>query len=100
MQVYGMMKECWQYNFTERPCFSLLGNQIEAIMQDERDNFKGWWTETLSSPVEAKYTSQNRWKTPNEHEFRDQNNPLGGAKSEVYFSETNKSIDRLICILT
>lgn len=41
MQVYGMMKECWQYNFTERPCFSLLGNQIEVIMQDERDNFKG-----------------------------------------------------------
>ncbi|TWW58077.1 Tyrosine-protein kinase JAK2 [Takifugu flavidus] len=40
-KVYGMMKECWQYNFTERPCFSLLGNQIEVIMQDERDNFKG-----------------------------------------------------------
>lgn len=41
-QVYGLMKQCWAYNFEERPCFSSLGKQIETIMQEERDNLKGW----------------------------------------------------------
>lgn len=36
-----MMKECWGYDFEERPCFSNLGNQIETIMQDERESLKG-----------------------------------------------------------
>ncbi|KAM9358551.1 tyrosine-protein kinase JAK2 [Symphorus nematophorus] len=40
-KVYGLMKECWAYEFEERPCFSSLGNQIEIIMQDERENPKG-----------------------------------------------------------
>ncbi|XP_053178759.1 tyrosine-protein kinase JAK2 [Scomber japonicus] len=40
-KVYSLMKQCWAYNFEERPCFSTLGNQIETIMQDERDNLKG-----------------------------------------------------------
>ncbi|KAM4548831.1 tyrosine-protein kinase JAK2 isoform 1-T3 [Odontesthes bonariensis] len=40
-KVYSLMKQCWAYNFDERPCFSSLGNQIDAIMQDERENTKG-----------------------------------------------------------
>ncbi|XP_040895348.1 tyrosine-protein kinase JAK2 [Toxotes jaculatrix] len=40
-KVYSLMKQCWAYNFDERPCFSSLGNQIETIMQDERENPKG-----------------------------------------------------------
>ncbi|XP_039984309.1 tyrosine-protein kinase JAK2 [Xiphias gladius] len=40
-QVYSLMKQCWVYNFDERPCFSSLGNQIETIMQDDRENPKG-----------------------------------------------------------
>ncbi|XP_038571502.1 tyrosine-protein kinase JAK2 [Micropterus salmoides] len=40
-KVYSLMKHCWAYNFEERPCFSSLGNQIETIMQDERDSLKG-----------------------------------------------------------
>lgn len=40
-KVYGLMKECWAYDFKERPCFSSLANQIEDIMQDEREHPKG-----------------------------------------------------------
>ncbi|KAK1896821.1 Tyrosine-protein kinase JAK2 [Dissostichus eleginoides] len=40
-KVYSLMRQCWAYDFEERPCFSGLGNQIEAIMQDERENPKG-----------------------------------------------------------
>lgn len=40
-KVYSLMKQCWEYNFEERPCFFSLGNQIETIMQEERENFKG-----------------------------------------------------------
>uniref|UniRef100_A0A4W6CM24 Tyrosine-protein kinase n=1 Tax=Lates calcarifer TaxID=8187 RepID=A0A4W6CM24_LATCA len=40
-KVYSLMKQCWAYNFEERPSFTSLGNQIEAIMQDERENLKG-----------------------------------------------------------
>lgn len=40
-KVYVMMKECWGYDFEERPCFSSLGNQIETVMQDERGSLKG-----------------------------------------------------------
>ncbi|TMS20677.1 Tyrosine-protein kinase JAK2 [Larimichthys crocea] len=40
-KVYSLMNECWAYDFEERPCFSSLGNQIETIMQDERENPKG-----------------------------------------------------------
>ncbi|XP_035033038.1 tyrosine-protein kinase JAK2 [Hippoglossus stenolepis] len=40
-KVYRLMKECWAYNFDERPCFYSLGNQIETIMQDDRENPKG-----------------------------------------------------------
>ncbi|KAM9763063.1 tyrosine-protein kinase JAK2 isoform 1-T2 [Menidia menidia] len=40
-KVYSLMKQCWAYNFDERPSFSSLGNQIESIMQDERENTKG-----------------------------------------------------------
>uniref|UniRef100_A0A7N8WYH3 non-specific protein-tyrosine kinase n=1 Tax=Mastacembelus armatus TaxID=205130 RepID=A0A7N8WYH3_9TELE len=40
-KVYSLMRQCWAYNFDERPCFSSLGNQIETIMQDERENPKG-----------------------------------------------------------
>ncbi|XP_059197963.1 tyrosine-protein kinase JAK2 [Centropristis striata] len=39
-KVYSLMKQCWAYDFEERPCFSELGNQIETIMQDERENPK------------------------------------------------------------
>lgn len=39
-QVYSLMKECWAYDYENRPCFSILGNQIETIMQDERENPK------------------------------------------------------------
>ncbi|XP_074490739.1 tyrosine-protein kinase JAK2 isoform X2 [Sebastes fasciatus] len=37
-KVYSLMKQCWAYDFEERPSFSDLGNQIETIMQDEREN--------------------------------------------------------------
>ncbi|TDH08715.1 hypothetical protein EPR50_G00100370 [Perca flavescens] len=40
-KVYNLMMQCWVYNFEERPCFSDLGNQIETIMQDERESPKG-----------------------------------------------------------
>uniref|UniRef100_A0A7N6BWS5 Tyrosine-protein kinase n=1 Tax=Anabas testudineus TaxID=64144 RepID=A0A7N6BWS5_ANATE len=40
-KVYNLMKQCWAYDFDERPCFSSLGNQIETIMQEERENPKG-----------------------------------------------------------
>ncbi|XP_023282260.1 tyrosine-protein kinase JAK3 [Seriola lalandi dorsalis] len=40
-KVYSLMKQCWAHNFDERPCFSSLGNQIETIMQDDRENPKG-----------------------------------------------------------
>ncbi|XP_069009474.1 tyrosine-protein kinase JAK2 isoform X1 [Embiotoca jacksoni] len=40
-KVYSLMKQCWAYNFDDRPCFSSLGNEIETIMQDERENPKG-----------------------------------------------------------
>nr|XP_019953859.1 PREDICTED: tyrosine-protein kinase JAK2-like isoform X1 [Paralichthys olivaceus] len=40
-KVHSLMKECWAYNFDERPCFYSLGNQIEMIMQDDRENPKG-----------------------------------------------------------
>ncbi|KAA8589465.1 hypothetical protein FQN60_012830 [Etheostoma spectabile] len=40
-KVYNLMKQCWEYDFEERPCFSDLGNQIETIMQDERESPKG-----------------------------------------------------------
>ncbi|XP_044218016.1 tyrosine-protein kinase JAK2 [Thunnus albacares] len=41
LKVYSLMKQCWAYNFEERPCFPTLGDQIETIMQDERENLKG-----------------------------------------------------------
>ncbi|XP_070765433.1 tyrosine-protein kinase JAK2 [Enoplosus armatus] len=40
-KVYSLMKQCWAYDFAERPCFSSLVNEIETIMQDERENLKG-----------------------------------------------------------
>uniref|UniRef100_A0A672JTM0 Tyrosine-protein kinase n=1 Tax=Salarias fasciatus TaxID=181472 RepID=A0A672JTM0_SALFA len=40
-KVYSLMKQCWKYNFDERPCFTTLGNQIETIIQDDRENAKG-----------------------------------------------------------
>lgn len=40
-KVYSLMMQCWAYNFEERPCFTDLGNQIETIMQDEREYPKG-----------------------------------------------------------
>ncbi|XP_029004064.1 tyrosine-protein kinase JAK2 [Betta splendens] len=40
-RVYNLMQQCWAYDFDERPSFSNLGNQIEAVMQDERENPKG-----------------------------------------------------------
>ncbi|KAM3619642.1 uncharacterized protein V6R79_011176 [Siganus canaliculatus] len=40
-QVYALMKKCWAYDFEERPCFFSLGNQVETIMQDDRENLKG-----------------------------------------------------------
>ncbi|KAF3690776.1 Tyrosine-protein kinase JAK2 [Channa argus] len=39
-KVYNLMKQCWAYDFDERPCFPSLGNQIETIMQEERENPK------------------------------------------------------------
>ncbi|CAN9500949.1 unnamed protein product [Ophioblennius macclurei] len=40
-KVYGLMKQCWRFTVDDRPSFSSLGNQIETIMQDERENPKG-----------------------------------------------------------
>ncbi|XP_074524885.1 tyrosine-protein kinase JAK2 isoform X2 [Halichoeres trimaculatus] len=40
-KVYSLMQQCWAYNLEERPCFSSLGNEIETMMQDERENLKG-----------------------------------------------------------
>ncbi|XP_031715469.1 tyrosine-protein kinase JAK2 isoform X1 [Anarrhichthys ocellatus] len=40
-KVYCLMKQCWAYDFEERPCFSSLGKQIENIMQGERESPKG-----------------------------------------------------------
>nr|XP_046248263.1 tyrosine-protein kinase JAK2 [Scatophagus argus]XP_046248264.1 tyrosine-protein kinase JAK2 [Scatophagus argus] len=40
-KVYRMMKGCWAYDFNERPSFTSLGDQIETIMPDERENLKG-----------------------------------------------------------
>uniref|UniRef100_A0A3Q4G7N9 Tyrosine-protein kinase n=1 Tax=Neolamprologus brichardi TaxID=32507 RepID=A0A3Q4G7N9_NEOBR len=39
--VYLLMRQCWAHDFDERPCFSNLGNQIETMIQDERENSKG-----------------------------------------------------------
>ncbi|KAF7646756.1 hypothetical protein LDENG_00182860 [Lucifuga dentata] len=36
-RVYSLMKQCWTYSFKERPCFSTLGDQIEHIIQEERE---------------------------------------------------------------
>lgn len=36
-QVYSLMRQCWTYSFEERPCFSSLGDEIESIIQEERD---------------------------------------------------------------
>ncbi|XP_055021033.1 tyrosine-protein kinase JAK2 isoform X2 [Boleophthalmus pectinirostris] len=35
-KVYGMMKQCWLYNYEDRPGFSGLEEQIEAMIQEER----------------------------------------------------------------
>ncbi|KAG7513365.1 tyrosine-protein kinase JAK3 [Solea senegalensis] len=40
-KVNNMMMQCWAYDFNERPCFYSLGNQIEAMMQDDRESPKG-----------------------------------------------------------
>ncbi|XP_013866245.1 tyrosine-protein kinase JAK2 [Austrofundulus limnaeus] len=40
-KVYGLMKKCWEYEFYDRPDFPTLADQIEKIMQDERENPKG-----------------------------------------------------------
>ncbi|XP_034386482.1 tyrosine-protein kinase JAK2 isoform X2 [Cyclopterus lumpus] len=40
-KVYCLMKQCWAYDFEERPCFSSLGKQIETIVQEERESPKG-----------------------------------------------------------
>lgn len=40
-KVYSLMRQCWAYDFDERPYFSTLGNHIETIIQDERENPKG-----------------------------------------------------------
>uniref|UniRef100_A0A3Q4GD16 non-specific protein-tyrosine kinase n=1 Tax=Neolamprologus brichardi TaxID=32507 RepID=A0A3Q4GD16_NEOBR len=40
-KVYLLMRQCWAHDFDERPCFSNLGNQIETMIQDERENSKG-----------------------------------------------------------
>ncbi|XP_061680905.1 tyrosine-protein kinase JAK2 isoform X2 [Syngnathoides biaculeatus] len=40
-KVYGLMRQCWVYNFEERPCFSSLEDQIEVIMREERENLRG-----------------------------------------------------------
>ncbi|XP_034035925.1 LOW QUALITY PROTEIN: tyrosine-protein kinase JAK2 [Thalassophryne amazonica] len=39
-RVYGLMKQCWEYDFEDRPCFSNLRDQIESITQEEMENFK------------------------------------------------------------
>ncbi|XP_029905111.1 tyrosine-protein kinase JAK2 [Myripristis murdjan] len=36
-RVYSLMRQCWTYSFEERPCFSSLGDEIESIIQEERD---------------------------------------------------------------
>ncbi|TNN29570.1 Tyrosine-protein kinase JAK2 [Liparis tanakae] len=36
-KVYGLMKQCWAFDFQERPCFSSLGEQLETIAQEERE---------------------------------------------------------------
>ncbi|KAM8889140.1 tyrosine-protein kinase JAK2 isoform 1-T3 [Synchiropus picturatus] len=33
-KVYDAMKQCWTYNFEDRPCFSTLSDQIENLMQE------------------------------------------------------------------
>ncbi|XP_031606110.1 tyrosine-protein kinase JAK2 [Oreochromis aureus] len=40
-KVYVLMWQCWAHDFDERPYFSDLGNQIETMIQDERENSKG-----------------------------------------------------------
>uniref|UniRef100_UPI0037E8A0C1 tyrosine-protein kinase JAK2 n=1 Tax=Semicossyphus pulcher TaxID=241346 RepID=UPI0037E8A0C1 len=40
-KVYSLMRHCWAYDSEDRPCFSSLGDQIETIMQDERESPKG-----------------------------------------------------------
>ncbi|XP_013765567.1 tyrosine-protein kinase JAK2-like [Pundamilia nyererei] len=40
-KVYLMMRQCWAHDFDERPFFSNLGNEIETMIQDERENSKG-----------------------------------------------------------
>uniref|UniRef100_A0AAX7U9F0 Tyrosine-protein kinase n=1 Tax=Astatotilapia calliptera TaxID=8154 RepID=A0AAX7U9F0_ASTCA len=40
-KVYLMMRQCWAHDFDERPFFSNLGNEIETMVQDERENSKG-----------------------------------------------------------
>ncbi|XP_056270977.1 tyrosine-protein kinase JAK2 [Pseudoliparis swirei] len=36
-KVYSLMKQCWAFDFQERPCFSSLGEQLETIEQEERE---------------------------------------------------------------
>lgn len=38
LQVYSLMSKCWAYNYEERPCFSILENQLKSLMQEKRDN--------------------------------------------------------------
>ncbi|XP_071386730.1 tyrosine-protein kinase JAK2 [Centroberyx affinis] len=40
-RVYSLMRHCWTFSYEERPCFSSLGDEIESIIQEERENLKG-----------------------------------------------------------
>uniref|UniRef100_A0A3B4GQY8 Tyrosine-protein kinase n=1 Tax=Pundamilia nyererei TaxID=303518 RepID=A0A3B4GQY8_9CICH len=40
MDSHGLL-QCWAHDFDERPFFSNLGNEIETMIQDERENSKG-----------------------------------------------------------
>nr|XP_015826305.2 tyrosine-protein kinase JAK2 [Nothobranchius furzeri] len=41
LKVYSLMRKCWEYHSAERPDFPNLTDQIENIMQEERENPKG-----------------------------------------------------------
>ncbi|XP_077389935.1 tyrosine-protein kinase JAK2 [Festucalex cinctus] len=56
-KVYGLMKQCWVYNFEERPCFSSLDDQIEVIIQEEAERLTGRTSHTAAKNSHAMFAA-------------------------------------------
>uniref|UniRef100_A0A8C4IQQ8 Tyrosine-protein kinase n=1 Tax=Dicentrarchus labrax TaxID=13489 RepID=A0A8C4IQQ8_DICLA len=55
-RVYGLMKECWAYDFEERPCFSraLLHLTVELILESNSMEWYNFIVISLSSQVSSR----------------------------------------------